>query len=416
MVRRGWEVGRELLVQEFTARARLTVTAMNAPEVAGSGSQPREASQPVPVLAGTPRWLRVAGLTGWLALGVTGAAAVILWASSYISNLVTPFLFAVVLAILFTPVVDWLTRHRVPRFAAAVLVLLALVIVAVASTLVVVRGIAQVAPEIGDVISSAADEVESWLTSAGISAPTASGMTTSAVDAGTSATLNLVSGIFSGLGALSSILFMVFIGSVILLFMLLRGSRYRTWFVAHSGLSTYTIEPVVDDAASAIRGYFKGTTLLAVTNAVPVGLAAWLLGVPLVGAIALVTFITAYVPFFGAIVAGVFACLIALGSQGLTTALIMLAVLLLVNNVLQNFFAPVAYGSSLRLDPLVVLLVTTSAGLVGGVGLIVLAAPLTAIISRAAGRLAAARQATSPPTPRDQLDSAGDDALASRPS
>ncbi|HMG29555.1 MAG TPA: AI-2E family transporter [Jiangellaceae bacterium] len=389
---------------------------MNAPETAVSGSQPQEAAQPVPAFAGTPRWLRVAGLTGWLALGVTGATAVILWASSYISNLVTPFLFAVVLAILFTPLVDWLTRRGMPRFVAAVLVLLALVVVAVASTLVVVRGIAQEAPEIGDVISSAADEVESWLTSAGISAPTASDMTSSAVNAGKSATLNLVSGIFSGLGALSSILFMVFIGSVILLFMLLHGSRYRTWFVAHSGLSTHTIEPVVDDAASAIRGYFKGTTLLAVTNAVPVGLAAWLLGVPLVGAIALVTFITAYVPFFGAIIAGVFACLIALGSQGLTTALIMLAVLLLVNNVLQNFFAPVAYGSSLRLDPLVVLLVTTGAGLIGGVALIVLAAPLTAIISRAAGRLAAARRATSTPTPHDQLDSSGDDAPASHQS
>jgi len=379
---------------------------MNAPEIAVSGSQPQEAAQPVPAFAGTPRWLRVAGLTGWLALGVTGATAVILWASSYISNLVTPFLFAVVLAILFTPLVDWLTRRGMPRFVAAVLVLLALVVVAVASTLVVVRGIAQEAPEIGDVISSAADEVESWLTSAGISAPTASDMTSSAVNAGKSATLNLVSGIFSGLGALSSILFMVFIGSVILLFMLLHGSRYRTWFVAHSGLSTHTIEPVVDDAASAIRGNFK----------VPVGLAAWLLGVPLVGAIALVTFITAYVPFFGAIIAGVFACLIALGSQGLTTALIMLAVLLLVNNVLQNFFAPVAYGSSLRLDPLVVLLVTTGAGLIGGVALIVLAAPLTAIISRAAGRLAAARRATSTPTPHDQLDSSGDDAPASHQS
>jgi predicted PurR-regulated permease PerM len=72
--------------------------------------------------------------------------------------------------------------------------------------------------------------------------------------------------------------------------------------------------------------------------------------------------------------------------------LILLGVVLFVNNVLQNFFAPVAYGSSLNLDPLVVLLVTTAAGLVGGVGLIVLAAPLTAVISRTARRLAAARQ------------------------
>ena len=81
------------------------------------------------------------------------------------------------------------------------------------------------------------------------------------------------------------------------------------------------------------------------------------------------------------------------------------------NNVLQNFFAPVAYGSSLQLDPLVVLLVTTGAGLVGGVALIILAAPLTAIITRAAARLAAAREAATapvgPPTEATALPQSG---------
>ncbi|MEV6494747.1 hypothetical protein AB0M20_39910 [Actinoplanes sp. NPDC051633] len=54
------------------------------------------------------------------------------------------------------------------------------------------------------------------------------------------------------------------------------------------------------------------------------------------------------------------------------------------NDVLQNFFAPVAYGSTLNLDPLAVLLVTTAAGLVGGVGLIVLAAPIAAVVGQTA--------------------------------
>jgi putative heme transporter len=374
------------------------VTAPGAREVAKPVIEPVPVPEPASVLAGTPRWLRVAGVTGWLALGMAGAAAVVVWALLYTSDLVIPFLFAAVLAILFTPVVDWLAR-RMPRVLAAVLVLLALVVVAVASTLAVVQGISAVAPQIGDLIASAFDEAEAWMQSAGVSASTASNVSSSAEDAGRSATRTLIGGIFSGIGALGSALFMLFIGSVIFLFMLLHGARYQAWVVRHSGLSRGTIEPLVHDSASAIRGYFKGTTILAVTNAVPVGLTAWLLDVPLVGAIALVTFITAYVPFYGAIVAGVFACLVALGSQGLPTALIMLAVLLLVNNVLQNFFAPVAYGSSLNLDPLVVLLVTTGAGLIGGVALIVLAAPLTAVISRAAGRLAAAREATVEPDP-----------------
>jgi predicted PurR-regulated permease PerM len=369
------------------------VTTTDPPQVADSSNPPTHVAPVTSIFAGAPSWLRVAGGTGWLVLGVAGAAAVGVWAVAYTHELVVPFLFAAVLAILFTPVVEWMTRHRIPRVLAAVLILLGLVVLAVISTVAVVQGIAQEAPEIGSVISEAEDEVSAWLTSAGVSPSTAADATSSAVNAGESATRTLVSGLLSGLGALSSILFMLFIGSVIFLFMLLHSARYQAWVVRHSGLSLGAIEPVVHDSASAIRGYFKGTTILAVTNAVPVGITAWLLGIPLVGAIALVTFITAYVPFYGAIIAGLFACLIALGSQGLTTALIMLAVLLLVNNVLQNFFAPFAYGSSLQLDPLVVLLVTTGAGLIGGVGLIVLAAPLTAIITRAAARLAAAREA-----------------------
>jgi len=345
----------------------------------------------------TPRWLRAVGLNCWLALGVAGLAALILWTLSYTHQLVTPFLIAAVLAVLFTPVFDWLTQHRMPRLFAAALVLLGLVIVAVVATLAIVRGIAQVAPQIGEVLDDAAAEVEAWLGSAGVSPSAASDVTSSALAAGQTVTFTLVNGVVTGLGVLSSVLFMLFVGSVIFLFMLLHGERYQAWVVSHGAFSPAVIGPLVHDSASAIRGYFRGTTILALTNAVPVGLTAWLLDIPLVGAIAMVTFITAYVPFFGAIVAGAFACLIALGSQGLPTALIMLAVLLFVNNVLQNFFAPVAYGTSLNLDPLVVLLVTTGAGLVGGIMLIMLAAPLTAIIIRAAERLTAAREASPPP-------------------
>jgi predicted PurR-regulated permease PerM len=346
----------------------------------------------VPMYARVPRWIVTSGLTGWLLLGLAGVAAVVLWVMAYVSALVTPFLAAVVMAILFSPVVDAMQRRRVPRLLGATIVLLGVLAFTVVFVWVIVRGIVDQAPQIATQLKSALDALTNWLTELGISRPTAENTTAAAASGATSTTSALLTGIFSGLRGLSSALFMVFIGSVIFLFLLLNGRRYVDWAARRSGLPRAVIEPVMVDCASAIRGYFRGTTIIAASNAVPVALTAWLLGVPMVGTIALITFVTAYVPFFGAIIAGIFVCLIALGAQGLTDALIMLAVLLFVNNVLQNFFAPVAYGSSLNLDPLVVLLVTTAAGLVGGVGLIVLAAPLTAVISRTARRFATARQ------------------------
>jgi predicted PurR-regulated permease PerM len=350
------------------------------------------ASAATPLHAGIPRWIIRSGMTGWLLLGLAGLAAVILLLAAYTSRLVTPFLAAVVLAIVFSPIVDALQRRRLPRIVGATAVLLGLLAFIAALTWAIGAALVDQAPQIAVQLKAALGDLAGRLTSLGLSVQTSTEATSAAEGAVTSTTSLLLGGVFTGLRGVSSVLFMIFIGSVIFLFMLLNGRRYVAWAAGRSGLAPVVVEPVMSDVGSAIRGYFRGTTIIAASNAVPVAITAWVLDVPLVLTIALITFITAYVPFFGAIVAGVFSCLIALGAQGLTEALILLAVLLFVNNVLQNFFAPVAYGSSLNLDPLVVLLVTTAAGLVGGVILIVLAAPLTAVISRTARRLAAARQ------------------------
>ena len=98
---------------------------------------------------------------------------------------------------------------------------------------------------------------------------------------------------------------------------------------------------------------------------------------PLAGTIAVVTFLAGYVPYLGAWTAGAFAVLIALGSQGTETALALAVIVLLANGMLQQMVQPVAYGATLGLHPLAVLIVTIAGGsLFGTVGLI-LAAPLT---------------------------------------
>ena len=90
----------------------------------------------------------------------------------------------------------------------------------------------------------------------------------------------------------------------------------------------------------------------------------------------MVTFVTAYVPFIGAFVAGAFAVMIALGAKGTTTALVMLVIVMLANGLLQNIVQPFAMGSALDLNPLVVLVLTIGAGCVFGMIGLVLAAPI----------------------------------------
>jgi predicted PurR-regulated permease PerM len=71
----------------------------------------------------------------------------------------------------------------------------------------------------------------------------------------------------------------------------------------------------------------------------------------------------------------------------------MLIVVILANGALQQIVQPIAYGATLGLNPLVVLIVTISAGsLFGMVGLI-LAAPLTSAGVNISADLARARAA-----------------------
>ena len=117
---------------------------------------------------------------------------------------------------------------------------------------------------------------------------------------------------------------------------------------------------------------------------------------------------TAYVPFIGAFVSGAFAVMLALGSQGTSTALIMLVIVILANGLLQNIVQPIAFGATLDLNPLVVLIVTIGFGAIFGMIGMVLAAPLTSAalhISRELADVKALEAARAEP-PRPESDPA----------
>jgi predicted PurR-regulated permease PerM len=124
---------------------------------------------------------------------------------------------------------------------------------------------------------------------------------------------------------------------------------------------------------------------------VVVTLGALIIGVPMIGTIAAVTFLGAYIPYLGAWGAGAFAVLIALGDGGADAAAEMIVVELLANSILQQLVQPFAMGAALGIHPLAVLIVTIAGGaLFGAVGLI-LAAPITSAVTRISADLARAR-------------------------
>ena len=161
----------------------------------------------------------------------------------------------------------------------------------------------------------------------------------------------------------------------------------------HMGVPEPTANIVTTNVAKSLRSYFLAVTIIAAFNAILIGGAALILGVPLAGTIAVVTFVGAYVPFVGAWVAGGFAVLIALSTGSTSDALIMAVVALLANGVLQQMIQPFVMGATLSLNPLVVLVVTIGAGCLFGMIGLTLAAPLTSAAVHIANELRARARA-----------------------
>jgi predicted PurR-regulated permease PerM len=197
----------------------------------------------------------------------------------------------------------------------------------------------------------------------------------------------LVHGVVSGIRGLTSVIFGLSFAALGTFFLLKDGPGMRRWVDGHVGIPEPVARTISGSIIVSLRGYFRGVTFVAAFNGIVVGIAALILGVPLAGTIAVVTFVTAYIPYIGAVVAGAFAVLLTLGSQGAAVAIAMLIVVILANGLLQNLFQPFAMGSALGLNPLVVLVVTIGAGCLFGMLGLVLAAPLVSASVRIAKEL-----------------------------
>jgi predicted PurR-regulated permease PerM len=237
------------------------------------------------------------------------------------------------------------------------------------------------------------DKLQSWLQDAGVSPSKAKSAGDDASSSVSDAFDALLKGVASGISALASFAAFASFTVLSLFFLLKDGPVIRRWTERHMGVPPDLGHMITARTLQSLRGYFVGVTAVAVFNALVIGLGAVVLGLPQIGAIMVINFVAAYIPYLGAWSAGAFTVLIALGAQGSATALTMAVVVLLANGILQQLIQPIAYGAALGIHPLAVLIVTIAGGsLFGGIGLI-LAAPLTSAVTRISSDLARARAA-----------------------
>ena len=167
---------------------------------------------------------------------------------------------------------------------------------------------------------------------------------------------------------------------VLTFFFLKDGDRLWEWIVE---LFHEDRQPVLREVGArswaALSAYVQGVFMVATIDAVLIGAALLIVGVPVALPLIVLTFVAAFFPVVGAFVAGAAAVLVALVANGLGAALVILAVIVAVQQLEGNVFYPIVVGRKLQLHPVGILLALTAGGVLAGIVGAFLAVPLVAV-------------------------------------
>jgi predicted PurR-regulated permease PerM len=273
-----------------------------------------------------------------------------------------------------------------PTLAAGLIVLglIALMLVVVVAT---VRGVTAQADQIGTVTDAAVEKAAEQLDVAGVDQAALEDARAATEEASPMIAEGVLAKVVEGVGSIIALAGGIILGALIMYYLLKDGNRFRRAVV---GAVNPTLRDEVDgfigDSCRILRDYGRGRTVMSAVVSVVIGLAALLMGLPLVFTIMVVNFIGGYIPYIGAFLGGGLAVIVALGDGGLPQAAVMLVVVLASNLLLENFVEPKVMGRSLDIHPLVVLVVTALGGLVGGIVGLILAVPAYVITRSAISR------------------------------
>ncbi|KOG32963.1 AI-2E family transporter [Streptomyces resistomycificus] len=352
-----------------------------------------------------PWGVRVAAEAGWRLLVLAGTLWVLMRIISAVQLVVLAFVAALLITALLQPTVGRLRRLGLPRsVATALTAILGFVIMGLIGWFVTWQVMENI-DNLSDQIQDGIDELRKWLLNSPFHVTDkqindiaenlreAVGANTDQI---TSAGLE---GVTVVVEALTGILLAVFST----LFLLYDGRRIWEWTLK---LAPAAARPALAGAGPrawrTLTAYVRGTVIVALIDAIFIGLGIYFLDVPMAVPLAVFIFLFAFIPLVGAVVSGALAVVVALVTQGVFTAVMVLAVVLAVQQIEGHILQPFILGRAVRVHPLAVVLSVAAGGLVAGIGGAVVAVPLVAVTNTVVGYLrtyaheAALRQSPKP--------------------
>ncbi|MEU5896391.1 MULTISPECIES: AI-2E family transporter [Streptomyces] len=365
---------------------------------------PAIAARPDPVDA-VPWGMRVAAEAGWRLLILAGTLWVLMKVISAVQLVVLAFVAALLITALLQPTVARLRRMGLPRgLATAVTAILGFVIMGLVGWFVVWQ-VMENADELSRQIQDGIEDLRKWLLNSPfhVTEDQINDIAKSLRDAVGANTEELTSAGLEGVTVIVETLTGILLAMFSTLFLLYDGKRIWQWFLK---LVPAQARPGIAGAGPrawrTLTAYVRGTVIVALIDAIFIGLGIYFLGVPMAVPLAVIIFLAAFVPLVGAVVSGALAVVVALVTQGVFTAVMALVVVLAVQQIEGHILQPFILGRAVRVHPLAVILSVAAGGMIAGVGGAVVAVPLVAVTNtvvgylRAYSREAALKQAPQP--------------------
>ncbi len=315
---------------------------------------------------------------------VVGALAVAVWLASRLRVVIVPVILAFFVAAVAGPPVAFLKNRGWPALAATWSVLIILIAAGAALIFLLVPPMVSEIPELQESVVEGTDDIRNWLRDGplGLSSGEIDQWIDDTTSQVSSSSSSIASGVLAGAGVAVELVTGAVLTAIVAFFLVKDSERFVSVALDRVPDERRShVRDIGDRMWSSLRAYMLGVAGVGLVDAAAIGIGLAIIGVPLVLPLSLLTFFGAFFPIVGAFSAGLVAVLVALASNGVTDALLVLGLVVLVQQLEGDLVAPALLGRAVSVHPLAILLALAAGALIAGIVGAFLAVPVLAMVA-----------------------------------
>lgn len=356
---------------------------------------------------GVPQGLKNSAGMVWRVLILLTGIFVAVRLIGYLGGVAIALFFAMVVAALGGPLQRKLAKHM-PSALATILTLLFMLLLVLAVLGFIIQAVISESASMVAAAQQGVVQIEEWLRTGPLhlTDTAINSLITSAQNWLASEGESIAKGVPGALGNVADGITAASVGVFGAFFFLNSGKEIWGWAMSWVPDNVRT---EVDDCGQAawvtLSGYTRGIILIAIADGLLVGIGLVILHVPLAPALAVVVMFGALIPVIGAPIATLFAAVVALATQGPITALLVVALTVVVGSFDGDILQPLIMGFAVQLHPLAIVSMiafgTLTFGIVGALLAVPIGGTIYSVAKYLTGRSLPPR--LQPPRPKPQL-------------